>query len=258
MFNVSADSVQRHWQRHCPDSVKHAHRVKWAAPKADIDKLTMAEADVLVYQQRLRADLLTLFEAAKADAHYASVAAISRELRGVLELTSKITGELTQNAKKSTIVNVALDPEFLAFRAKLLEFLRKHPAAFADVLAELRKVDDKAAAAMGPSPPMIRRSTERVGTSEWVWICIAFLGSRRGKYSSPIAPCKDHTLDREAGLLCMSQSSSRLRSVKKRGSFRGGSASISLYAMHIYRNASAEWLVQSWRGLSRKVFSFSS
>lgn len=65
-----------------------AHRGKLAAPNADLDKLPLAEAGVLVYLQRLRADLLALLVAAKTAGHYASIAAISREIRGVLELTS--------------------------------------------------------------------------------------------------------------------------------------------------------------------------
>jgi hypothetical protein len=36
LFGLHCDSVQRHWQRHCPESVKLAHKVKWAAPKTDL------------------------------------------------------------------------------------------------------------------------------------------------------------------------------------------------------------------------------
>jgi hypothetical protein len=151
LFGLHCDSVQRHWQRHCPESVKLAHKVKWAAPKTDLAKLTLAEQEgVIVYLQRLRADLLTLFEQAKADGHFASVASISRELRGVLEMTAKITGELN-HSNKASVVNITIDPEFLSFRARLLSILRRHPAAFEDVLAEFRAIESKAVEAMAPT-----------------------------------------------------------------------------------------------------------
>jgi hypothetical protein len=61
LFGLHCDSVQRHWQKHVPEQAKIAHKVKWAAPKADLARLTLAEQEgVLTYLQRLRADLLTL------------------------------------------------------------------------------------------------------------------------------------------------------------------------------------------------------
>jgi hypothetical protein len=161
-FNVSPDSVHRHWSRHCPEAVKVAHKVKWAAPKADLDKLTLAEADgVLTYLQRLRADLLTLFEAAKADGHYPSIAAISRELREVLGLTARVTGELTAaNAKAASVVNVATSEEYLAMRAQLITVLRRHPNALRDVLETFGAFEAKATTVMQPAPALIEAQPE--------------------------------------------------------------------------------------------------
>src|SRR4029077_12442682 len=103
----------------------------------------------------LRADLLTLFEAAKKDGHYGSIASISRELRGVLELTSRITGELTAHANKANVVNVALDAAYLELRGRLLNALRKFPEAYAAVIAEFRVTETLAEQAMAPTPPLI-------------------------------------------------------------------------------------------------------
>ena len=162
-FGTSKDSVFRHWRNCTPDTVKTAHKVQWAAPKADLEKLTLAEADcVLTYLQRLRSDLLVIFESAKADGHYGSIAAISREIREVLTKTAQITGELQASSKKTGVVNIVVSPEYLALRSDLTRVLRRFPEALAAVQAEFSKIEAKAQAVMEPPLAMIEASAVEV------------------------------------------------------------------------------------------------
>jgi hypothetical protein len=155
-FNVSPDSVGRHWVRHVPESSKVARKVEWAAPEADVRRLTLAETEgVALYLRRLRADLIESFAQAKSDGHYASISAISRELRGVLELSAKLSGELSAASKGTGVVNVALDPDYLELRHRLLNTLRRFPEAFEAVLAEFARTEEKAAAIMAAETPLI-------------------------------------------------------------------------------------------------------
>jgi hypothetical protein len=66
-----------------------------------------------------------------------------RELRAVVELLGKITGELRDSPQ--TVLNVLADPEWLRLRATIMEALSRYPDArfaVADRLAALESGDD--------------------------------------------------------------------------------------------------------------------
>ncbi len=125
-FGVTEQSLKRHQDRHLPGILAATKRAVHA------DSL-MARLEYLTREaHRLRGS-------AEREGDYRTALAAVRELVRIVELQSKLIGEL----KDSPAVNVLVAPQWLAVRTAIIEVLRPYPevrALVAGRLAELENV----------------------------------------------------------------------------------------------------------------------
>jgi hypothetical protein len=69
----------------------------------------------------------TILEGAEQDGRHTVSLAAMRELRGIIELLGRLTGELDDRPQQ--VVNLLVAPEWLQIRAALLTALEAHPQA---------------------------------------------------------------------------------------------------------------------------------
>jgi len=81
----------------------------------------------------------TLYTAASDEGKAAQALAVLKELRGLLELLGKATGEL--DTRPVTVVNLQTAPEWLAMRAVILSALMAYPEARACVSGRLLELE---------------------------------------------------------------------------------------------------------------------
>ena len=125
---VGRDALSRHAASHLPSSLA-------ALREAGRD---IESARALDRLEALFAEGQQVLGAARAEGrHPVSLAAI-RELRGVVELIARISGELDD--RPSTTVNIVASAEWIEVRTLLHEALRPYPEASAAVVAALAKV----------------------------------------------------------------------------------------------------------------------
>jgi hypothetical protein len=116
-YEVTVASLQRH-QKHIPAQLVRAQEAREVAA-ADVLIGRVADLNIKaedVYKRALKADNLSV-----------AIGAI-RELRGILELYAKITGEL------SSVNNIIIAPEWVSLRSVLLMALEPYPVARKAVL----------------------------------------------------------------------------------------------------------------------------
>lgn len=140
-YGVSEDACFRHWHRHVPESVKAAKKAQILKPRANLEKLAdEAEVGVLENLQAIRAALYNQLDGAVQIDDRTAVARLAGELHKNLELTGKLTGDLRQH-RITEHVHLAVSPDFISLRQKLISALRPFPEAAAAVAAVLRGVD---------------------------------------------------------------------------------------------------------------------
>jgi hypothetical protein len=126
-YSLSKDSVRRHRASHLSPSLKAvaAKRETAGAVKA-IDRV-----------EDLYARASGILEAATADGQAGVSLAAVRELRGLVELLAKLTGELDKRPQVQ-ILNVSTSPEWGEIRGRLLGALSPYPDAAAAVAQALQ------------------------------------------------------------------------------------------------------------------------
>jgi hypothetical protein len=126
-YGLSKDSVRRHRASHLSPSLKAvaAKRETAGAVKA-IDRV-----------EDLYARASGILEAATTDGQAGVSLAAVRELRGLVELLAKLTGELDERPQVQ-ILNVSTSPEWGEIRGRLLGALTPYPDAAAAVARALQ------------------------------------------------------------------------------------------------------------------------
>jgi hypothetical protein len=81
-----------------------------------------------------------MFAAAAADGKASQALAVLKELRGLLELFGRATGELRSDTPTVTI-NLATMPEWIAVRSAMFDALRPYPEARAVVSGRLHQLE---------------------------------------------------------------------------------------------------------------------
>jgi hypothetical protein len=145
-FGVSRDSVKRHSWHHL-SALQRAALATHLRPSAiDLDALREQEGSSLLGQLLAqRATLQTIGAAAFEAKQYQTAISAERAVTDNLDLLSKVLG-LIINKSETKSTALLLTPDYLAFRATMLEALKPYPAAMAAVGKALRLAEDKAAA----------------------------------------------------------------------------------------------------------------
>jgi hypothetical protein len=81
-----------------------------------------------------------MFAAAAADGKASQALAVLKELRGLLELFGRATGEL-RNDTPTVVVNLATMPEYVAARTAIFDALRPYPEVRAVVSGRLHQLE---------------------------------------------------------------------------------------------------------------------
>lgn len=116
---------------------RHKKHIPHALVKAQDAKEVAAADSLMVRVSSLNAKAEEVYlRALKADNLTAAIGAV-RELRGILELYAKITGEL----QSQTVNNIVVAPEWVSLRDVILVALEPHPAARKAVISAMRRLE---------------------------------------------------------------------------------------------------------------------
>lgn len=125
---LSSSALFRHAQAHVSPALTRV-----AAGREDEHAVALLERVEDLYERARR-----ILTSAEQDGKPGVGLAAIRELRGIVELLGKVTGELDD--RPHTTVNLLVSPEWLALRGAITEALSAHPqarAAVAQAIAEL-------------------------------------------------------------------------------------------------------------------------
>jgi len=126
---VSRDAVQRHAKRHLSPAL--------VAIQAEREH--EGAASLLARVEDLIGRTERLLQAAESDGRVSTALAAVRELRSLLELLGKASGEL--DTRPQVTVNLLATPEWLAVRDMILSALMAYPEARATVSDRLLKLE---------------------------------------------------------------------------------------------------------------------
>jgi DNA repair ATPase RecN len=125
-YGVSKYALSRHAQVHIPETLALAERAK-----------EVAEADSLLNRvQDLYKRAETILATVEGEKEWLAALAAIRECRKTLELLGRVTKELSD----APIVNITLNPQYVAARTVLVQALENYPEAgqaVADALGEV-------------------------------------------------------------------------------------------------------------------------
>jgi hypothetical protein len=114
-FGVSKDSISRHANLHIPETLTKAHAVK-----------EVGRADALLDRvEALVTEAEGLLSYGRGEKQAKAWEGGLRELRKCLELLARVTGELDERLQ----VNLAVFPEWVVIRSRLLAAVESHPEA---------------------------------------------------------------------------------------------------------------------------------
>jgi hypothetical protein len=151
-FDVSRDSIDRHWHRHVSAESKATY-LCGPAELATIAERAAIEGDsVLDYLKMCRTTLVAQLAAVSEAGDARGAAFVANSLTRVLESIARVTGELSELARSTINVhgNVSIlteSPAFARVQATMLRALADYPAARAAVVLALRSLDTEGAQA---------------------------------------------------------------------------------------------------------------
>ncbi len=128
-YGVSASAVYRHCKRHLSAALAAMQTEAQADRRASL----LDRIEGLIERAE------TLYSAAAEEGKASQALATLKELRGLLELLGKATGEL--DTRPQVTVNLMASPEWLAVRAVVFAALASHPAARAEVSGRLLELE---------------------------------------------------------------------------------------------------------------------
>ena len=145
-FDVSADSIYRHYNNHVSEDQKVALKTNALKPRANLLKLVEQEDQGLLESlSAIRAGLWTLFESAVGLEDRSNASRLAAQLNSNLETVAKLTGELRPHAS-TQVLNLTTSPDYLRLRQRLVMALRPYPDALGAVIEAFRGVEADAAA----------------------------------------------------------------------------------------------------------------
>lgn len=133
-FGLVAQSIHRHKATHLPASLAV---VPLPSPEPSADDVARA-ASLLDRVERLADEAEGFLRAAKKNGSVTQGLAAIRELRAILELRGKASGELRPDGPVVNVLNVTADPEWQRIRSTLMAALAPFPEAAQAVAHALR------------------------------------------------------------------------------------------------------------------------
>ncbi len=128
-WGLSSSALHRHSQRH----------VSAALAAVQAEREAKGAASLLDRVEGLITRTEGLLTAAEQDGKVSAALAAVRELRGLLELLGKASGEL--DTRPVTVVNLQASPEWLELRAAIFMALQPYPEARAAVSGRLLELE---------------------------------------------------------------------------------------------------------------------
>jgi hypothetical protein len=156
-FNVSRDSIHRHWNRHVSEEAK----ATFLAGPVQLERLAERAAEegesTLDYLRIVRGSLLSQLATMAAAGDSKAVAYVCGQLTRTLEAMARISGEMGDLARSTTFnvtnnVIMAEHPAFMKLQATLLRALAPFPEARTAVIEALRGLDAENAPAATAAP----------------------------------------------------------------------------------------------------------
>jgi hypothetical protein len=151
-FGIGKDAIVRHFHGH----VTEARKAELMVGPAQVEDLAVAAADesrtVMDYLSIARSVLFRQFINAAEAGDRNGVVSVADSLLVALRDSAKITGELRQLSGvtiNQNTVNFVGTPAFDALSSGLLQIARDYPAAKADIIGLLRRLDEPQSPAGG-------------------------------------------------------------------------------------------------------------
>lgn len=186
-YGVHHDAVYRHGRNHMPPELHAQLMTRGRLSPVELENLRVTESEgVLQHLVAVRGRMYGLMDAAEGQEDYKGAAQIGGQLLRNLEITAKLLGDLRTGTVNVTN-NLLVMPEFHALRTTIMQALRDHPEARADVVRALHHIQspqlpnvespeerEAAAPALAKARDVTRRSrakalegeSRRVGPSE--------------------------------------------------------------------------------------------
>lgn len=140
-YGLSADSVWRHGQRHMTAELHSQLMIRGRMTPQDLENLRVTESEgVLQHLVAVRGRLYGLMDVAEQQGDYRAAAGIGSQIVKNMEVTAKLLGDIRTGTVNVTN-NLLVMPEFHALRTTIMQALRAHPEARADVVMALRQLE---------------------------------------------------------------------------------------------------------------------
>ena len=137
-YGVHHDAVYRHGKVHMSSELHAQLMTRGRMNPTDLANLRETESEGVLQQLvTVRARLYTQMDIAEQLNDYKAAAAIGDRIIKSLEVVARLLGDLKTGTVNVTN-NMLVMPEFHALRTTILQALRQHPTARADVIAALQ------------------------------------------------------------------------------------------------------------------------
>lgn len=154
-YGLQDDAVWRHGRRHMSPDLHAALITRGRMEPTDLENLRLTESEgALQHLIAVRGRLYGLMDYAEEQGDYRAAAQIGERVVKVCETIARLLGDLRTGTVNVTN-NLLVAPEFHALRTAIMQALRAHPVARADVAAALRRFDS-------PDLPAAETGVERV------------------------------------------------------------------------------------------------
>lgn len=153
-YGIHHDAVFRHGRNHIPPEVRAKLMTRGRMTPLELENLRQTESEgVLHHLVAVRARLYSYMDEAEQQTDYKGAATIGNAVLRNLEVTAKLLGDLHTGTVNVTN-NLLVMPEFHALRTSIMQALRGHPQARADVVKALHGFES-------PDLPNVESDAER-------------------------------------------------------------------------------------------------
>src|SRR5690606_14291128 len=140
-YGIHHDAVYRHGRNHMSPELHTKLMTRGRMTPVELENLRVTESEgVLQHLVAVRARMYGLMDIAEQQDDYKAAATIGDKIVKNLETTAKLLGDLKTGTVNVTN-NLLVMPEFHALRTKIMQALRAHPEARADVAAALKQLE---------------------------------------------------------------------------------------------------------------------
>jgi hypothetical protein len=140
-YGIHHDAVHRHGRNHMSAELHAQLMTRGRMTPADLENLRVTESEgVLQHLVAVRGRMYGLMDVAEQQGDYKAAAMIGGQIVKNMEVTAKLLGDIRTGTVNVTN-NLLVMPEFHALRTTIMQALRVHPEARADVAAALRLLE---------------------------------------------------------------------------------------------------------------------